>query len=174
MGRLNPPKAQREKGRPSLLLVLLPLAFMVDVTLMPTWLQGWADTRFLEAVVILGGLRYGRGWGIALGWAAALLPAFFFTEPLGFALFRLAFAGMIAGYLQGLFRLKLPWLNALLLLALLLLHNLVSQFAALTLWQVPFHFPTLGFLLTLLGFALFYPLWMGILAEGASAAPARS
>lgn len=134
-------------------LLLLIAAALLDQTAIPVLLAGHCPTRFLAAAVILIAFLRGPLPGVMAGWIGALLLHALTPEPLAMATFRLGMAAFLAGHLRETTILGFRLLNALLLLACLLLEDLIAGLLAWGIVGAPLDLNIIGALLTVLTLA---------------------
>jgi len=142
----------KPEGRRGIAVTLLGLiaALMMDTVVAPRLLAGWTGFRFLPAAIVLAGIWRGKWRGVWAGWVGAFLETSLSAEPVGLAMLRLGVAGFAAGFFKGILDLRVPWLTALLLMALLALEDLAGGIAARLVLDVPLSLNVWGILATAL------------------------
>ncbi|HBF33837.1 TPA: hypothetical protein DDW35_04680 [Candidatus Sumerlaeota bacterium] len=135
------------------LLVLAGL--LLDQVVLPRMLMGFTGFRFLEATVALCGIRGGLWRGVLAGWLAGALLASLTTEYVGFSIMHMALLGAGAGLCSGMASLNLPWLEAGMVLALLLVDSIVSGLVGWMLWSATPSIEYVGIPITALALGAF-------------------
>jgi hypothetical protein len=144
------PKTQKGSRGIAVTLLGLIAALMMDTVVAPRLLAGWTGFRFLPAAVVLAGMWRGKWRGVWAGWVGAFLETCLSAEPVGLAMLRLGVAGFAAGFFKGILDLRVPWLTALLLMALIVLEDLAGGIAAWFVLDVPLSLNVWGILATAL------------------------
>ncbi len=136
--------------RHSLLLTFLALlaAILIDCVVGPILLGGRIGLHFTAGVVILAGMRKGWLWGLGAGWAAGAMAAALSSEPQWMSMLTLGLAGAGGGLLVNAAALRLPWLDGIILLAMLLIESMLANAMVWLLSGVPFRTAWLGCTIT--------------------------
>jgi len=110
---------KRTAQRLGIFLLCLLGAVLADAVIVPTLLNGRAGAHFALGFVVLMGLRRGPLLGLFVGWAAALARGSLSLEPLGLTMLIFGLTGLFAGLFRKASDLRIPLIDAAVILGLL-------------------------------------------------------
>ncbi|HUT24380.1 MAG TPA: hypothetical protein VM492_08575 [Sumerlaeia bacterium] len=126
------------KGRILISLFAVLVGVLLDAVAGPTLLGGRTGLHFAAAAVVLVGMRSGVIWGLGAGWLAATALVSLHGGPLGMSMLTLGLAGACAGLFAKAAALELVWLDALILLGVLLAEDALAGLLAWGVYGVAF------------------------------------